>query len=179
MSAEDRRRWDERYRDADLPPVTVPSSFVGVEHHFPTAGRALDVACGTGAGSLWLARRGLDVLGIDVSAVAVERATQRALTEPLQPVRVEFRVHDIDDGLPDGPFDVVVSHLFQDRRLDDAMVQALSPGGVLAIAALSEVGGSPGRFRVAAGELEARFAPLLDVVERHEAEGVAVLVGRR
>ena len=179
MSAEDLERWDERYRDASVPPVGIPSSFAGLEHHFPTVGRALDVACGAGAGSLWFARRGLQVLGIDVSSVAIDHAAELSAREDASPGTVEFLVHDTDDGLPAGPFDLVASHLFQNRRLDQAMADVISPGGMLAIAALSEVGGSPGRFRVTEGELEERVAPLLDVVHHHEADGVAVLIARR
>ena len=43
-----------------------------------TTGRALDVACGTGGQSVWLARRGLDVVALDASDVAVGLATAAA-----------------------------------------------------------------------------------------------------
>lgn len=41
-------------------------------------GRVLDVGCGTGELSMFLARRGHEVLGIDLSPVAVDRARAKA-----------------------------------------------------------------------------------------------------
>src|SRR5947208_3231784 len=38
-------------------------------------GKALDVGCGEGADVVWLAQRGWDVTGLDVSATAIARAT--------------------------------------------------------------------------------------------------------
>ena len=41
-------------------------------------GRALDVGCGTGTNALWLAQRGFDVLGVDLSPLAVEKARAKS-----------------------------------------------------------------------------------------------------
>jgi hypothetical protein len=68
---------------------------------------------------------------------------------------------DLDVGLPDGPpGDVIVCHLFRDARLDKAVIERLAPGGLLAMAVLSEVDHGPGPFRVARGELRAAFSAL-------------------
>jgi cyclopropane fatty-acyl-phospholipid synthase-like methyltransferase len=44
----------------------------------PPGSRWLDVGCGTGELSLFLARHGHDVLGIDLSSLAIEQATDKA-----------------------------------------------------------------------------------------------------
>lgn len=41
-------------------------------------GRVLDVGCGTGEHALLFASRGLDVVGIDASAIAIDRAAEKA-----------------------------------------------------------------------------------------------------
>lgn len=44
----------------------------------PSGSRVLDLGCGTGITSNWIARRGHDVVGVDVSSVALRRATHLA-----------------------------------------------------------------------------------------------------
>ena len=161
MSRGDGNRWDERYAKLGPPPIAaiqLPGVFSGYAPEFPSAGSALDLACGHGGAAVWLAQRGVDVLGVDVSAVAVA---------------------DLDDGLPPGPaVDAIVCNKFRDSRLYGAIAQRLAPGGLLAIAVLSEVGGDPGPFRAVGGELRAAFADLTTIAA-DEGEGLAWLLGRR
>jgi len=128
-------------------------------------------------GTVWLARRGLDVWGLDVSPVAIAQARDLAARNGVGD-RCRFDVVDLDDGLPAGsPVDVILCHKFRDRRLDQAIIERLAPGGLLAIAVLSEVGAAPGPFRAVAGELPAAFADL-NLVAAGEAEGYAWLLAR-
>lgn len=181
MSAEDRIRWDDRYAGRGAPPaaaIGLSAVFAGHLGLFPAAGRALDIACGQGLAAVWLARRGMDVWGLDVSEVAIAQAGELARRNGVQG-RCRFDVVDLDDGLPVGPaVDLVYCHKFRDRRLDRAIVERLAPGGLLAIVALSQVGAEPGPFRAAPGELPAAFADLVSIVAG-EAEGQAWLLGRR
>jgi SAM-dependent methyltransferase len=180
VAAGDRRRWDERYTSRGPAPVGAvepPGVFAAYADVFPTTGWALDLACGQGLGAVWLARRGLDVLGLDVSPVAIAQARDLAERNGVGH-RCRFDVVDLDDGLPAGPpVDVILCHKFRDRRLDQAIIARLAPGGLLAIAALSEVGAAPGPFRAVAGELPAAFADL-NVVVAGEGEGHAWLLAR-
>lgn len=180
MSEADRARWDEVYArrgpaaaDAVGPPALL-ARFADV---FPTAGRGLDVACGQGITAVWLARRGLDVRGIDISRVAVDQAQDLAARCGVGG-RCRFEVADLDHGLPAGPpVDVMVCHRFRDRRLDRAMRARLSPGGLLAVVTLSEVGAEPGPFRATPGELPGAFAGL-DLIAAGEDGGEAWLLAR-
>lgn len=178
MADEDRVRWDERYAEREPGPVGPPRAFATHESAFPVTGFALDLACGQGSASVWLARRGLEVLGVDVSPIAIACARELAVRNDVDD-RCRFEVADLDYGLPAGPpAAVIVCHKFRDRRLDAAVIERLAPGGVLAISALSEVGARPGPFRVGAGELTRVFAEL-DVIAASEADGEAWLLGRR
>ena len=181
MSDADRVRWDERYARAVVPAGGSAEPSARLAAHvdaFPRTGRALDLACGQGAVAVWLAERGLDVLAVDVSPVAIAQATERATGAGVAD-RCRFAVWDLDAGLPPGPdVDVLVCHRFRDARLDRAVIARLAPGGLLAIAALSEVGAAPGRFRVAPGELVAVFASL-EIIAAGEGGGEAWLLARR
>jgi SAM-dependent methyltransferase len=179
MTAEDGARWDATYSSLDvgLDEVAPPRVFASFERVFPTSGVALDLACGIGLASVWLARRGLDVVGVDVSGVAIARARDLAARAGLTD-RCRFEIHDLDDGLPPGePVDLVLCHLFNDPRLDPLIIERLAPGGLLAMACLSQIGGSAGTYRTHPGELLARFAAL-DVIVSGEADGRAWLLGR-
>lgn len=179
MAEEDRSRWDERYAAQGPAPAGAVESFLARHASvFPVAGVALDLACGQGLGAVWLARRGLDVCGCDVSAVAIGQAREAARAAGVGD-RCRFEVVDLDGGLPAGPpADVILCHKFRDPRLDRAIVERLAPGGLLAIAALSEVGAAPGPFRAAPGELRAAFAEL-ELIADGEGDGQAWLLARR
>lgn len=180
VTREDQRRWDERYTGqgrASGGAVGPPGAFAAYADIFPTTGRALDVACGRGFAAVWLARRGLEVVGLDISAVAIGQARKLARHSGVDE-RCRFEVVDLDDGLPPGPpVDVIVCHKFRDRRLDQAFIDRLASGGLLATVALSEVGAEPGPFRAAPGELAAAFGEL-DVIAAGEGQGRAWLLAR-
>ncbi|MFZ0626469.1 MAG: class I SAM-dependent methyltransferase [Acidimicrobiia bacterium] len=181
MSEDDRRHWDRRYAETGLAPLAEtgpPPVFAPYEGLFPVEGRALELACGRGRAAIWLAGRGLSYRGVDVSPVAIGLARRLAQLQGLES-RCSFEVHDLDAGLPDGPpVDLLLCHLFRDPRLDGSIMARLAPGGMLAVAVLSEVGAGPGRFRVPEGELRGAFGDL-DIEVQGESEGMAWIVARR
>jgi SAM-dependent methyltransferase len=88
-------RWDERYQKSETPWETgQPSSelqrVLAASAIKPC--RALELGCGTGASAVWLAQQGFDVTAIDLSAVAIDRARQRASEAA---VRVNFLAADV------------------------------------------------------------------------------------
>lgn len=180
MSEQDRRRWDERYAQQGpaQPAAVAPPGFLRPHiDRIPTVGSALDVACGQGLGSVWLASRGLDVWGVDISEVAIAAARDLARSHGFDR-RCRFDIADLDAGLPAGPqVDVLLCNNFRDRRLDRALIARVAPSGVLAICTLSEVDAEPGPYRAARGELLAAFGEL-DVLAADEAGGHAWLVAR-
>lgn len=179
MAVADRDRWDERYRTADLAvEPNLPSVFAPHGAELASAPTAIELACGAGRASVWLALQGVAVTGYDVSPVAVEQAAALAHEHRVGST-CHFKVADFDGGLPDGPaVGLIICHLFRDARLDQAIIERLVPGGLLAMAALSEVGAAPGRFRVRPGELTAAFSTL-EIIDGSEADGVAWLLARK
>jgi SAM-dependent methyltransferase len=70
--------WDDRYRSKPALWSGNANAVVMTETADLPPGQALDVGCGEGGDALWLAGRGWQVLGIDVSQVALERALGHA-----------------------------------------------------------------------------------------------------
>ncbi len=65
-----------------------------VENHAIQPGRAIDLGCGTGANAIFLAQHGFEVIGVDFSQVAIEKARQSAKAAGVQ---IDFVVDDLTD----------------------------------------------------------------------------------
>jgi len=187
---DDRKRWDERHAARSEGPVAAPEAPEALAlldeamlAQIPTAGLAVDIACGVGAQSLWLAQRGMHVLAIDVSPVAID-LTQAAADEHDLAARIDARVVDLDAGLPEDAAEasLVVCQRFRSPDLYPAIIDVLGEGGMAIVTVLSEVGldGTPGVFHARGGELVDAFASdEVDVLASSEQAGVASIVLRR
>jgi SAM-dependent methyltransferase len=67
-------------------------------------GRALDVGCGAGVFSVWLAEQGMEVTGLDLFPEATAMAQSRAAAHN---VKVQFVTGDLFTYAPERPFDFV------------------------------------------------------------------------
>ena len=89
--------------------------------------RCLDIGPGTGSIAGWLSETAGSVTAADVNTqLVVERPGVRVLQ------------HDINDGAPDGPYDLiharlVLMHLSRRKEILGSLAQSLSPGGWLVI----------------------------------------------
>ena len=130
--------WDERYRSADRLWSGKPNPQLVAQVSDLPPGDALDAGCGEGADAIWLASRGWTVTGVDVSAVALDRAAAHAAVEG---VRVNWQREDLLTWDP-GPdrFDLVTAEFMhlpgpELRSLHDRLAAAVRPGGTLLIGA--------------------------------------------
>lgn len=173
--------WNERYLSNDLPWDTDepdPHLVELVESGLVAPGRVLDVGSGTGTHALWLASRGFDVLGVDVSERAVELARSKAIGAP---GRFAFEVLDfLRDDPPAGAFDFVfdrgVFHVFDepsDRALFATRVAGvLDPGGKW-LSIMGSTEGPPrdhGPPRRSARDITAAIEPSLEIVSLRATE---------
>jgi SAM-dependent methyltransferase len=173
--------WNERYAAGDLPWDTGEPDPLLVEYLASGAlppGRTLEVGCGTGTNAIWLAERGFDVLGVDVSPLAVEKARSKLAGGTL---RCQFATLDFLAAAPtDGPFDFVFDrgcfHVFDEdeerARFATQVASVLAPGGLwLSLSGSTEGpprdGGPPRR---SARELVRAIEPALEIVELRSAE---------
>jgi SAM-dependent methyltransferase len=145
------------------------------EHLLPPpesrTGEALDLACGLGASSLWLAQRGLRVSAWDLSPVAIARLSSKADELGLP---ITARVRDvIAEPPPPNRFDLVLVAHFLDRGLCPAIAASLRPGGVLFYQTFSresvtDRGPADPGYRLAPNELLGLFPGLIVRAYRDE-----------
>ena len=134
----DRNDWNRRYAGSELVWTATPNRFLVAETEGLAPGRALDVACGEGRNSVWLAERGWAVTGVDFSDVALGKARRLAADRG---VEVEWVVADVvEHRLEADAYDLVALLYLQvpaaDRR---AVVRpaaaAVRPGGTFLLVA--------------------------------------------
>ncbi len=143
MSSARQTEWEQRYASVDRLWSGRPNDWLPQLAADWAPGRALDLGCGEGDDALWLAARGWDVTGVDLSATAIGRMLDGA-----RAAGVEGRVHGVvldlvADPLPAGPFDLVTSFYVhggpspESIQLPALLAEAASrvaPGGRLLVA---------------------------------------------
>jgi len=148
--------WLERHLDW-LPP--------------PMAGPVLDLGCGSGRASVWLAERGYLVTAIDWQAEALALGRQLA---DQHGVEVAWQMGDLRqrETVPVGPWAVVLNFRYLQRDLLRRLPQLLQPGGVALVRTFRDTPGFVGvphrRHRLDPGELPRYFPPSCCEILAHE-----------
>ncbi|GAA4348263.1 bifunctional NAD(P)/FAD-dependent oxidoreductase/class I SAM-dependent methyltransferase [Angustibacter luteus] len=136
----DEASWEDRYRSADSVWSGRPNAQLVAEVADLEPGSALEVGCGEGADSIWLAERGWRVTGADFSTVALARAAGHAeAAGPAVAERITWTHTDLTRWTAaDQRFDLVTAHFMHLPREDRValfaqLAQAVAPGGTLLI----------------------------------------------
>jgi SAM-dependent methyltransferase len=167
--------WDERFATGSYPTDPDPSPVLDrYVESFP-AGRALDVATGTGRNAVFLAEQGYEVDGLDQSReglrIARETAEERGVGDRTNWIQGDVPSYEF----PTSAYDVVTISFYRPMdRLPDIKA-ALRPGGVLFVQhhlrsadeSVYEVGPSTDRYRFATNEL---LHACLDLTVLHYSE---------
>lgn len=96
-------KWDAESYDRDFGFVTAYGGDLLDLIDVPAPARAIDIGCGTGVHAAELARRGYDVLGVDLDEAMLERAVREY-------PRVEFVAADVMRLDLDREFDLAISN---------------------------------------------------------------------
>lgn len=169
MPQSDAERWNTRYQnDARYHRDPGPREFLlSCEPYLPTCGLALDAATGLGGNAGYLSKRGLQVIGVDISRVALRRARMR------YPALWLVQADLCHFPLPANRFDLIINFYYLERSVWRDFPRALRPGGVLVVETLTREMRQiqpdiPEEYLLAPGELRELFSGLKVLHYREE-----------
>ncbi len=184
MAVEDKQKWNKKYQNNPISdkPIKLITDFAKLA----TGTKALDVACGMGRHSKYLASQGFEVDALDISSVAIETLQN---IPNIHPKEVDFDTYI----LPENRYDLIVCIFFLKRELFPQIIDALKEGGILIYETFvyhpdNQQVPSQRSYLLEEGELEDAFANALELIESREywdetTEGFkmrkALIVGRK
>ena len=186
--------WNDRYSVfLELPEVSY--CLQKHIHLLPTQGIGLDLACGLGQNSIFLAKQGLTMHGWDFSQAGLKQMERHC---SLQKIEVNQRCIDlVKTSWPIQQFDLICVTAFLDRALCPQIVSHLKPGGILVYQTFNQVTAIAGerlskprrsQLLLNQGELLMLFKDLQPLVYhdeqeltplRHPLAGKALLIARK
>jgi len=136
--------WEGHYQMGPKPWTGRPNAILKQVAEPLPIGTALDLGCSEGNSAVWLAQRGWQVTGVDISATVLERAAGHA-TDAGVAERTHFEQHDLSQSFPRSQFDLVYA-LYLESPVDfprDQVLRratdAVALGGLLLIVAHGSV----------------------------------------
>jgi SAM-dependent methyltransferase len=149
--------------------------FVYLEEQGMVRDPVLDVGCGTGELALFLARRGHDVLGVDLSGLAVRQAREKARWRRIPAQFLVMDALDLPRLRPAGlsfrtVLDSAMYHVLGDRERDRfvaALEAVLRPGGLYCVLGDATTAERP-VYGITPAELDRRFGAGWDLVFAYE-----------
>lgn len=164
MAQEDKERWDEKWQNHPMPdePIKLVSDYASLAPGV----QALDIACGMGRHSRYLASKGFEVDALDISSVAIEQLQN---IPHIHAKEVDFDTYT----LPKERYDLIVCTYFLERRLFPQMIDALKPNGIILMETFlyhpdnERITSNPA-FLLNEGELEATFNASCELLQLPE-----------
>ena len=146
-----RRKWNERYKNlTKRPPVNGYLQRLAAK--LPK-GRALDIGCGVGQNSEFLAKMGWEVDAVDISQVGLAKLTEHA---SIHPHCMDIRNFDIKKER----YDLILSINFLDTTLFSRIEEGLRSGGVFLIQTFTPHSDMNPKFTIEPQELLRAFEGL-------------------
>jgi len=121
MAQADKEKWDSKHLTNPIP--DTPVKLVLDYAKLSTGKQALDIACGMGRHSIYLASLGFNVDALDISTTAIESLQGR---KNITAKEVDFDTYVLEED----KYDLIVCTYFLKRSLFPQIERALKLGGI-------------------------------------------------
>ncbi len=132
MSIQDKEKWDVKYlkKSQLLRPREASKNLQECIFHCKGT-KALDLACGAGRNSVFLAEHGFDVDAIDIAKIAIEalnsEAKNKNLLSKISTHHVDLDTYVIQENI----YDIIIMTNYLDRTVLESAKSALKKDGIL------------------------------------------------
>jgi len=160
MAQADKVRWNKRHQDRQV--ANIPIKLISEYTKLAFGKQALDIACGMGRHSRYLATQGFKVDALDISDIAISSLKSEA--------NINAMIVDFDTyTLKKNKYDLIVCTYFLERKLFPLMIEALKPNGVILYETFlknekNEKKPSNPAFLLEKGELKSYFSKACEIV---------------
>jgi len=130
QSQDTKTQWDQKYARSTFIYGKSPAPFLAENYHYiPFQGSVLDMGMGEGRNAVFMAQKGYNVTGVDLSSVAVKKSYLLAQEFG---VKIKGVVASLKDyKIPPSSFDAIICFYWVDRSMVDKIKNWLKPGGIL------------------------------------------------
>ena len=134
MSLKDKQKWDTKYiKKSQLLKPRKPS--INLVNHLDkcTGKRALDLGCGAGRNTIYLAQNGFSVDALDIAQIALDALHVEIEKQDLLE-KVNIKLTDLDKFEAEkNSYDLALMCNFLDRKLIEKVKQTLSKDGIFIV----------------------------------------------
>lgn len=126
---EHKGHWDSLYNTIGYVFGKEPAPFLRDHVSLLPPGKVLDIAMGEGRNAVFLAKKGFDVEGVDISEVAIRKAKRLARENGVRIRTVAADLHSY--AIRPGAYDVILNINYLQRSLVPGIKKGLRKGGVV------------------------------------------------
>lgn len=134
MSLKDKEKWDAKY--LKKPRLLVPRyASIHLQKYIDEVkkGKVLDLACGSGRNTLFLAQNGFEVDALDIAQIALDALRTQLKAENLSHL-VDTKLIDLDSfSQTDDKYNLILMCNFLDRKLLQKTKQTLNKDGIFIV----------------------------------------------
>ena len=118
---EDKQRWNEKYLVAPMPKETSEILIKNIK--LAHKGRALDIACGMGRNTHYLADNGFEVDAVDLSDYALKQVRDH---DNINKIEADLDSYSFEEGA----YELILKVNYLDRKMFSGIIKALKKEGV-------------------------------------------------
>lgn len=119
---DDKARWNTKHQNVPMP--TEPCELVKRYVTHSTGKKALDIACGVGRHTHYIAEQGYEVDAVDISDYALSQLRPSSMIHPIESDLTTYSIHP-------NRYDLIVNINYLERTLFPSILSGLKPGGTL------------------------------------------------